>query len=179
MDLGNTATAIYVATLSNTGQEVVVKFTARYNEVAHRLLADSQLALTLHFCGRVVGNLYMVVMDRVDGKSIWQLQEEGTPVPAVVSKKAKNALERLHGLDIVFADLRDPNILYVASKGEGEGCVMLVDFDWPAKDGEGRYPAMLNLNNAWPDEVTPYGIMRKSHDLWQLARLKAICNPGA
>ncbi len=115
----------------------------------------------------------------VDGKSIWQLQEEGTPVPAVVSKKAKNALECLHGLDIVFADLQDPNILYVASKGEGEGCVMLVDFDWPAKDGEGRYPAMLNLNNAWPDEVTPYGIMRKSHDLWQLARLKAICNPGA
>ena len=62
MDLGNTATAIYVATLSNTGQEVVVKFTARYNEVAHRLLADSQLAPTLHFCGRVVGNLYMVVI---------------------------------------------------------------------------------------------------------------------
>ncbi len=104
-----------------------------------------------------------------------------TPVPAVVLTKAdsEDTLNLLHGLDIVFADLRDPNILYVAFKGEGEGCVMLVDFDWPAKDGEGRYPTMLNPNNAWHDEVTPYGVIRKSHDLWQLARLKALCHPGA
>src|SRR5882757_5536789 len=162
VDLGNTALR-------------ATKFTARYYETAHHILADAQLAPRLHFCERVVGNLYMIVMDRVDGKSIWQLwQEEGTPVPGIVSKKAEDALKLLHALDIIFADLRDPNILYVASKGEGEGCVMLVDFDWPAKDGEGRYPATLNPNNAWPDEITPYGIMRKSHDLWQLARLKAL-----
>ena len=179
VDLGNTTTAIYVATLSGTSQEVVVKFTARYNEEAHRLLAKSQLAPDLHFCGRVVGNLYMVVMDHVDGKSIWQLQEEGTPVPAVVSEKAEEALKLLHARDIVFADLRDPNIMYVASKGSGQGSVMLVDFDWPAKDGEGRYPVLINPNNTWSDDVSPYGVMRKSHDLWQLDRLKALCNSGA
>jgi hypothetical protein len=179
LDLGNTTTAIYIATLGDTSQEVVVKFTAHYNEAAHRILAEAQLAPTLHFCERVIGNLYMVIMDRVDGKSIWQLQEEGAPVPTVVSKKVEHALNLLHAQDIVFADLRDPNILHVASKGSGEGCVILVDFDWPAKDGEGRYPAILNPNNAWSDDVSPFGIMRKSHDLWQLARLKALCNPGA
>jgi hypothetical protein len=178
VDLGTTTTAIYVATLADTNQEVVVKFTARYNETAHRILADAQLAPRLHFCERVIGNLYMVVMDFVDGKSVWQLQVEETPVPAVVSRKVEDALNLLHAQDIVFADLRDPNILYVACKGSGEGCVILVDFDWPAKDGEGRYPAMLNPNNAWSDDVSPYGIMRKSHDLWQLSRLRKLSNPG-
>lgn len=175
VDLGNTATALYVATLGTTKQEVIVKFTARYNETAHHILADAQLAPKLHFCGLVVGNLYMVVMEHVHGKSIWQLQEDGIPVPGVVSKKVEDALNLLHASNIVFGDLRDPNVVYVASS-EGEGCVMLVDFDWPAKDGEGRYPAMLNPNNAWSDEVAPHGIMRKCHDLWQLARLKTLCN---
>jgi hypothetical protein len=162
LDLGNPTAAIYTTTFNDTSQEVIiVKFTTRYNEAAHRILAEAQLAPTLHFCERVIGNLYMVVMDRVDGKSIWQLQEEGAPVPTVVSKKVEDALNLQ---DIVFADLRDPNFLYVASKGEGEGSVIVVAFDWPAKDGEGRYPAILNPNNAWFDEVSPNGIMRKSHD---------------
>ena len=123
VDLGTTTTAMYVAILDNR-QEVVVKFTTRYNEEAHRLLVGHQLAPTLsHFCGRVIGNLYMVVMDRVDGKSVWQLQMEGTPVPPVVSKKVEEAVGLLHGHDIVVGDLRNPNILYVASKGDGEGCL--------------------------------------------------------
>ena len=167
VDLGNTTTAMYIATLE-TSQEVVVKFTTRYNETAHRLLANNKLAPKLHFCERVIGDLYMVVMDRVDGKSIWQLQAERTPIPAVVLEKVEKAVGLLHGNDIVFGDLRDPNILYVAD----ENCVMLVDFDWPAKDEEGRYPAVLNPNNTWSEDVLPYGIMRKSHDIWQLNRLK-------
>ena len=56
VDLGNTTTATYIATL-NTRQEVVVKFTTRYNEMAHRLLADNNLAPKLHFCERVIGDL--------------------------------------------------------------------------------------------------------------------------
>jgi hypothetical protein len=118
LDLGNTTTAMYIATLDDTTQEVVVKFTARYNEAAHRILAEAQLAPKLHFCERVVGGLYMVVMDRVDGKSIWQLREEETPVPAVVSKVVERAVRLLHEKNIVIGDLRDPNILYVASKGQ-------------------------------------------------------------
>ena len=61
---------MYIWTLGDTNKEVIVKFTARYNEVAHRLLADADLAPKLHFCERVIGNLYMVVMDRVDGTSV-------------------------------------------------------------------------------------------------------------
>ena len=162
---------MYIATLSDTNKEVIVKFTARYNEVAHHLLADADLAPKLHFCERVIGDLYMVVMDRVDGTSVWQLKEDKKPVPAVVLKNIDDAVQILHAKGIVFGDLRDLNILYLALKARA----MLVDFDWCGKDGEGRYPATLNPSNAWPEDVSPYSIMRKAHNTWQLDRLAALC----
>jgi len=166
---------MYTATLSDTNEEVIVKFTARYNEVAHRLLANEAYAPRLHFCECVIGNLYMVVMDRVDGKSIWQLREDKIPVPEIVARSVTDAIELLHENDIVFGDLRDPNILYDASKAR----VVLVDFDWSGKDRESRYPATLNPSNAWAEDVSPYSIMHKAHDLWQLNRLSALCNSDA
>jgi serine/threonine protein kinase len=179
VNLGNVCTTIYIATLDlddNTNREVIVKFTARYNEAAHRLLAKAGLAPKLHFCERVVGDLYMIVMDRVGGKSIWQLQEDKSPVPEIVSTKVEEALGLLHEQDIVFGDLRGNNILYV----ESEKHVVLVDFDWAGKDGESRYPVTLNAGKdnkrMWEEEVLPYGIMRKGHDLWQLTRLKELCS---
>jgi hypothetical protein len=111
----------------------------------------------------------MVVMDRVDGKSIWQLQEDKIPVPEIVARSVTHAIELLHENDIVFGD---PNILYDASKAR----VVLVDFDWSGKDGESRYLATLNPSNAWAEDVSSYGIMHKAHDLWQLERLIALCN---
>ena len=172
VDLGNATTTMYTATL-DTDHEVIVKFTARYNEVAHRVLADAQLAPTLHFCERVIGGLYMVVMDHVVGKSVWQLQEDNTPVPAIVSKRVDDAVRLLHNKDIVFGDLRDPNILYVNS----DGSVALIDLDWAGTDRVSRYPATLNPANAWVEDVFPYGIMRKAHDIWQMERLADLCNP--
>jgi RIO-like serine/threonine protein kinase len=91
----------------------------------------------------------MVVMDRVDGKSIWQLQEDKIPVPAIVSTRVERRSTSPSRNNIVFGDLRDPNILYDTS----EARVVLVDFDWAGKDGESRYPAMLNPSNAWAEDV--------------------------
>jgi hypothetical protein len=174
VDLKDATTSMYIATLDDTNQEVIVKFTARYNEAAHRLLAKAQLAPALHFCGRVIGGLYMIIMDRVDGRSIWQLQRDKTPIPAIVATKVEESLRLLHNEDIVFGDLRSNNILYVAS----EDRVVLVDFDWPGKNGESRYPVTLNPGDdgkTWAEDVLPYGIMHKAHDLWQLDRLKELC----
>ena len=171
VDLGDATTVMYIATLGDANEEVIVKFTARYSEVAHCLLAMTGLAPRLHFCERVIGDLYMVVMELVDGKSIWQLREENVPLPAVISEEVSKAVGLLHENNIVFGDLRDPNILYDESKDR----VVLVDFDWPGLDGESRYPATLNPSNAWEEGVSPYSIMRKAHDLWQVQRLVALC----
>jgi tRNA A-37 threonylcarbamoyl transferase component Bud32 len=175
VDLGNATTAMYIATLGGTGKQVIVKFTARYNEEAHNLLTKVGLAPGLHFCERVIGDLYMVVMDRVDGKSIWQLQGDKIPVPAIVSERVRDAVLLLHENNIVFGDLRDPNILYDVSNDR----VVLVDFDWAGKDGESRYPATLNHGNVWAEDVSAYSIMKKDHDIWQLNRLIALCNSHA
>jgi hypothetical protein len=80
----------------------------------------------------------------------------------------------LYNEDIIFGDLRSNNILYVAS----EHRVILVDFDWAGKNGECRYPVTLNPgergSKTWAEDVLPYGIMRKAHDVWQLDRLKNL-----
>lgn len=49
---------------------------------------------------------------------------------------------------------------------------VIIDFDWPGVDGVSRYPATLNCTNNCAEEVLPYGIMHKAHDLWQLERLR-------
>ena len=56
--------------------------------------------------------------------------------------------------------------------------VILVDFDWCGKDGEDRYLVMLKPSNAWPEDISPYSIMRKAHDTWQLDWLAALCEPA-
>jgi len=178
LELGKVNTAMYIATLEESGLEVIVKFTGRYNADAHRLLAKAQLAPKLYCCELIVDGLFMVVMERVDAPSVWQLRRDKKPIPAVVGEKVEEAASLLHANGLVFGDLRDPNILFLASEDSSKCRVTLVDFDWPGKDGESRYPASLNKSNTWAEEVRGYGIMRKAHDLWQVDRLKGLCSQG-
>jgi serine/threonine protein kinase len=176
LDLGSTTTAMYTAILDDTKEKVIVKFTARYNEKVHRLLAEAQLAPKLHFCERVIGDLYMVVMEYVEGKSVWQLRREKTPIPKVVATKVEKAVNLLHEHDIVFGDLRCNNVLVVGSGADARA--VLVDFDWAGEQGKGRYPATLNpdiVGDTWHVGVLPYHIMHKDHDLWLLKELKELC----
>ncbi|KAF4612659.1 hypothetical protein D9613_011736 [Agrocybe pediades] len=175
-NLVNAATAIYFAKLASSGEEVVVKFTAQYSKAAHQLLADAGFAPKLHFCDMIVGGLYIVVMERIKGKSIWQLLQEKEAIPSLVGKRVEAAISCLHNANLVFGDLRDANVLYSRSDDPAvEGKVFLIDFDWTDKDGEGRYPPTLNISNALAENVTPSGLMRKEDDLWHLDRLKKLC----
>ena len=79
--------------------------------MAHHLLTNMDLAPKLHFCECVIGGLYMVVVEGVDGTSVWQFQQDKKPVPAIVLKVMGDALDILHAKDIVFGDLQDANIL--------------------------------------------------------------------
>lgn len=94
---------MYIATLDGNNKEVIVKFTARYDEKTHRIVASA--APTLHFCGLIAGGLYMVVMNRVDGKSLWQIQTDKTLNPTIVREHVHQAVH-LHQRNIVFGDLR-------------------------------------------------------------------------
>ena len=143
-NLGNAATAMYFAKLASSGEEVVVKFTARYNKAAHELLADAGFAPKLHFCELIVGDLYVVVMGRVKGKSIWQLLQEKEAIPSLVHKQVETVVSCLHDANIVFGDLRDANVLYSRSDDSAEGKIYLVDFDWTDEHGTGQYLPTFN-----------------------------------
>ena len=87
--------------------------------------------------------MYMAVMEYIPesrGRSLSGLR------PLEFSSKAidlgvTKALNFLHEQDSVFGDLREPNVLYLP---EGEGRVLLVDFDGVGQDGVDRYSATLN-----------------------------------
>jgi hypothetical protein len=148
----------------------VVKFVSTYNAEAHRVLAERGLAPTLHYAGtehagtkhavgQTYGGRYMIVMNFFDGVP---------PVRPLTKRQlelVKQAIELLHSRDLVFGDLRVPNILV---KDES---VMIIDFDWCGKAGEARYPATLNDAVDWPKGVEPDAVMLKEHDLTMLRKL--------
>ncbi|KAF5363522.1 hypothetical protein D9756_000153 [Leucocoprinus leucothites] len=160
---------LFKAKLDDEHRIVVVKFVLKYHAEAHRILADHQLAPALHYAGTeapvvsMYGGRYMIVMDFVEGE------------PAVGSllehqfEKVKQAIQLLHSHNLVFGDLRSPNILTTGKK------VMIIDFDWCGKAGETRYPASLNTADelGWPEGVEPDSVMLKEHDLVMLEKLRS------
>jgi len=174
VDEGNKRHAIYLARMaSNTPaggsptRVVLVKFTAKYNEVAHRLLADHEppLAPALHCCTRVIGGLYMVVMEYLsDAGALHRFfVPSRSPLPpppntTAIRRDLTKALELLHEKDFVFGDLRPVNILYSPEDDRA----MLVDFDGVGKHGEDRYSPCLNVLLGLG--VDRWQVMEKSHD---------------
>ena len=161
--------------------KVVVKFTAQYHPEAHRLLANEGLAPVLQACVPVCGGLFMVVMNHVDGETAWHAGNRGELLPYDIYKDIKNAVELLHSKDLVFGDLRTPNIMVVpgGSGSDARRRGMLIDFDWVGAHGIGRYPA--SLDDGLPDwtssGIQRYGIMYKAHDLVMLDKFKQRCHP--
>ncbi|KAF9650815.1 hypothetical protein BDM02DRAFT_3092461, partial [Thelephora ganbajun] len=60
--------------------------------------------------------------------------------PDEVLNKVSEVLKVLHANNLMFGDLRSPNILVT-----DQHHVRLVDFDWCGKPREGEHPASINL----------------------------------
>ncbi|KAJ7661870.1 hypothetical protein B0H14DRAFT_3076927 [Mycena olivaceomarginata] len=173
----NTRHAVFVALGGGhnsipEGHEVIVKFARRYNVEAHELLAGMNLAPKLYYHCSVRGRLVMVVMERVTGMmaSHWSYLQ-GTPLPHFVLEDTRRAIGALHDRNIVFGDLRLPNIMICDNRA------VLVDFDWAAPAGQGRYPATLSDLDVWAPTVAPYGVMEKEHDDHMLKAIAAASVP--
>ncbi|KAK7056505.1 hypothetical protein VNI00_003061 [Paramarasmius palmivorus] len=180
----NTSHAVYVALSSGPSipaGQVIVKFAMRYNVEAHKLLANAGLAPKLYHHVPVLGGYTMIVMERVVGTLAWVWQRKGDGrlrlLPHAVYEAIEQAIGLLHDQDIVFGDLRPPNIIVL----EDESSAVLIDFDWAAKAREGRYPASIHLGSLfddWAPGVERYGLMEKEHDLHMLRDLKKACEQG-
>ncbi|KAJ4500662.1 hypothetical protein C8R41DRAFT_810546 [Lentinula lateritia] len=147
---------------------VVVKFACRYGETGHRLLAEAGLAPRIYYCAfdETIG-LWVIVMDYVEGVVC-----KGKLVGGE-AKSLTRAIKLLHDNDLVFGDLREPNIII----SKPRECVCVVDFEWcgPCKDiKEGgnvvqrrtRYPTNIALSAEynWAPGVEADRVIAKEHD---------------
>ncbi|KAK7472196.1 hypothetical protein VKT23_000318 [Stygiomarasmius scandens] len=183
--VGNTSTerqdnmnhAVYVALGDDVhipSKEVVIKFALKYNVEAHEALAKIGLAPELYHHCPVLGGCVMIVMEKITGTMAWTLEKAGTKMPWSVYADVERAVQHLHGMDIVFGDLRMPNIMV----RELVHRAVLIDFDWAAKEGEGRYPATIipdSVSHGWASGVERCGLMKKEHDWHMLKALKGAC----
>ena len=114
----------------------------------------------------------MVVMDLVNGRDAYQ-EFRFSELPLTVLDDVELALKILHDADLVFGDIRRPNIMVFKSQGKGDEDWrgLPVDFDWAGPVGKAKYPPMLNKEIGWADGVDSATEIKKDHDLEMLNKL--------
>ncbi|KAJ3731580.1 hypothetical protein DFJ43DRAFT_998883 [Lentinula guzmanii] len=172
---------VFVASLTSSSDlnfrvtEVVVKFALRYNEAGHRLLADAKLAPRIHYCSFEISiGLWVIVMDYIQGnvcnRKLTKSQKDSL----------SNAIRILHKNNLVFGDLREPNVIIT----EAENKVCLVDFEWcgpciDIKEGDRLvqprvcYPSDISMvpGMDWALGVGRDQVIMKEHDLYRLEKM--------
>jgi hypothetical protein len=160
---------LWRAETRNDGIKIVIKITHRYNAEAHKLCHDIGKAPNL-LGVKSTKYFLRIVMEYVEGQRLCDCSRLKYSTYEKIIKDIEEAVGHLHKKDIVFADLRDSNILVIKNKDGFHG--VLVDFDWAGKDGVDRYPAFMNAEIAWPAGATDNEVLKKEHDLYWLDVLK-------
>ena len=144
---------------------IVVKFTKSYHSEAHQLLAKMHYAPEfIYYTGDhdyplKLRGLNIVLMGFVEQNDAGELSRKA-------QQDVQAALNLLHSKELVFGDLRRPNIL------QTKAGAMLIDFDWTGKEGEVHYPRELNTSGiTWPKDVKPSSQILKVHDWFMFNRL--------
>lgn len=151
------------------GRDIIIKFTQRYNEAAHKLCAEKNMAPQLLYVGKEVYGWCMIVMEYIDGITLSEANLT-RDVYLEVLKKVKEAINILHENNIVFGDLRPPNIMVQRNRGLN---VKLIDFDWAGRDQIDRYPPFMNhVHIKWPEGASDGKILQEKHDLAMLKYLE-------
>ena len=161
--------SLFLATYNH--KKVVVKFCEQYHGEGHRIVAAAGFAPELFFCEMIQGGVMMVIMEHVNARSAYYHFKDLNLPPEIVHD-VESGLEKLHRVNLVFGDLRRPNVLIVESEERLKG--LLIDFDWVGLEDETWYPPLLNDSGEilWADGVRPHVPMKKSHDLEMVTLLK-------
>ena len=146
--------------------DVVVKFTAFYNDRAHQILAENGLAPALHFFAPLVGGMNMVVMDYINSPPLFGGKERADY--DAIYNDVEKAIKLLHREDLVFGDLRTENIIRKPNGG-----AMLIDFDWTGKHQDTKYPASWSVKKS-AEGVGRRKLMDKQHDILMLEKLNTV-----
>lgn len=156
--------------VSETKEDLIIKFTKRYSESAHRFLADLGHAPNLKAINVISDGWQMIVMDSSPYIRLYDLNPIlNNTTKLAIKQKVKDVTEKLHLKDIVHGDIRQANILVdkitLGSCPEGI-CLHLIDFDWAGKVGTAEYPMEVNTQTVQrPADVAGGTLVTKSHDL--------------
>lgn len=101
--------------------------------------------------------MYIVVMDFIVGHGIGAAQLSCDNVNAL-----REALRILHDNDLVYGDLRGPNVI----------CSLILT--GRAEQGKRPYPPDINMDPAigWHPDVCRGGLIHREHDVFMLDRLE-------
>ena len=167
--------AIFHAVTSDPhgGEQIIVKFVQRYSVKAHRILGAAGFAPKLLYCSMEDPNspdlagLNMVVMEYINGRTTYELYGYNS-LPAPIFGQIEAALQKLHDENIVFGDLRLPNLMVRNER------VLFIDFDWCGEHDMDKYPISLNEDPdiKWHPDVRPGSTMRTNHDIHMLNHMR-------
>ncbi|CAG8635563.1 2075_t:CDS:2, partial [Ambispora gerdemannii] len=159
--------------ITKDGRKIIVKFTCHYNQRAHELCSEIGKAPKLLYINKeVVDGFYMVVMDYVEAEQLYDCDSLSHDEYKAVFKDIEEAIDKLHKENIVFADLRDSNILVNKSQGQYQG--MLIDFDWAGREEIECYPSFMNHKHInWPPGAEDRKRLSQKHDIYWLELLKS------
>ncbi|CAE6446212.1 unnamed protein product [Rhizoctonia solani] len=176
---GKKELVFFARTLENPPKKIVVKFATRYHSDAHRLLAEEGLAPELLYDGTMYPKdqpgpeHFMVVMEYVNGGDLGQSSVH--PPPLCVSQDVERAIQLLHAKDLVFGDLRMPNIMLEKDKTGLVIGAKLIDFEWCGKHHVERYPLSMNqVTLTWAPGMRPGQPLDKDHDIKMFHRLRLL-----
>ncbi|CAG8775627.1 10609_t:CDS:2, partial [Racocetra persica] len=133
--------------ITKDGRKIIVKFTWDYNQRAHKLCSEIGKAPKLLYINKeVVDGFYIVVMDYVEAEQLYECNSLSHDEYKAVFKDIKEAIDKLHEENIVFADLRE---------------VM-------------RYPSFMNHKHInWPPVAEDRKKLCRKHDVYWLELLKS------
>lgn len=153
---------------TNERENIIIKFTKRYSENAHRHCSGQGAAPRLYAFNALPGGWFMVVMENLS--SSHKLVHQHDQISSEMSDALQKAVGILHDGNFVHGDVRDVNLM-VPEEG-GVGNFMILDFDWAGFEGEVRYPAYVNIVGvSRPKGAIDGELITKQHDLDMLDRI--------
>ena len=152
------------------GITVLVKFTRRYSEAAHRHCAEAGVAPKLLGFRSLPAGWYMVVMEYLDPKSYRVLGPLDRSNAGLV-EGIQAVVKILHDGGFVHGDIRHVNMMTPCrwTSSEKVQNLSLIDFDWAGLEGSVQYPSNVNVTSVKRHEEAKDGrLIEKAHDLFMV-----------
>ncbi|CAG8766092.1 12788_t:CDS:2, partial [Gigaspora margarita] len=153
------------------GQKIIVKFSLKYNDYAHKVCYEIGKAPELFFASNMINGFYMIIMGYVEGQKLYDCDDLDISEYQKIIDGIEVAISHLHSKNIVFADLRDSNILVIKDENKTYHG-MLIDFDWAGENDVECYPSFMNHDINWPMGAEDNMKLKKEHDMYWLDVLK-------